>query len=621
MGLTGFNPSANPLRETFEGLDRWQRIGVSAPVGQQERFTRVLQTSRLAAGLLFIFASLVLAVTWSWPEGYSVAVLAAVTATDAAIRLARNDSSQPTVSVFIDITVIYFGMHVAGVPDSALGLPLGYIILNAMLQLTARWALAASAYAGLWFVAIVRVLEGPTLSQTRAAVVGSIAGLLFVGAFLGVLMTLVKVMNRDRMRTVQRLRLQEALANASDMLLNDWDGRGLEQALSQLLEATDGASLFVSRNIQHPTLGLCADVISEVGQDPMSENETYVDWDPIPWAKKSGRAELESGRVFSITQEVMTDWETTTFRQRQIVSELNIPIFVEGKWWGVIGLTNAQERGVWSEADRSLLHAAGHMIGGFVTRRQAFERLEVLLASKDDFIASVSHELRTPLASVVGLSAELRDRGSDFRSEEQADLIRVIAEQANDVADIVADLLVAARMDNEDLAISMADVRVAAAVESIERSGLMEWFDEVDIDVHDLTVRADPGRVRQIIRNLVVNARRYGGSRIRIFAEQTDSSVKIVVADNGDGVAEELVDVIFERYERAHHSSTEPASVGLGLTVARRLARLMTGDLIYARNGDWTEFTLELPLPLTATRVEEGGAEIIQLPGTHASGA
>lgn len=104
----------------------------------------------------------------------------------------------------------------------------------------------------------------------------------------------------------------------------------------------------------------------------------------------------------------------------------------------------------------------------------------------------------------------------------------------------------------------------------------------------------DPGRVRQIIRNLLTNADRYGGDQVRVILGDTDGGVAIAVEDNGPGIPEGMRDTIFEPYGRAHAERTQPASVGLGLAVARSLARMMGGDLIHERRGDTTVFELQL---------------------------
>lgn len=108
--------------------------------------------------------------------------------------------------------------------------------------------------------------------------------------------------------------------------------------------------------------------------------------------------------------------------------------------------------------------------------------------------------------------------------------------------------------------------------------------------------RADPLRFRQIIRNLLTNAARYGGSDIWIEVSDVGDSVIIAVVDDGNGVHPRYAATIFEAYERGHESEPSmPGSVGLGLAVSRRLADLMGGSLQYRRAGGNTRFELRLP--------------------------
>ena len=111
-------------------------------------------------------------------------------------------------------------------------------------------------------------------------------------------------------------------------------------------------------------------------------------------------------------------------------------------------------------------------------------------------------------------------------------------------------------------------------------------------------------RLRQILRNLIGNAARYGGERLRIVASVDGRQAVITVADNGPGVSEDLALIIFEPYARAQHAGTQPASVGLGLPVARDLARLMDGDIVYRRTESRAEFVVTLPLAGAVPRLE-----------------
>jgi len=222
------------------------------------------------------------------------------------------------------------------------------------------------------------------------------------------------------------------------------------------------------------------------------------------------------------------------------------------------------------------------------------EQLEALVRSKDDFVAAVSHELRTPLTAVVGLAHELRDQteGSD---DELSEFMDIIAEQSSELANLVEDLLVAARSDTGNLHVVPRPLSLVAELE-LALAGVPSAARDVTIDVDPLIeVLADPIRLRQIVRNLVTNAQRYGGRDIAISAVAAGAATRIAVSDDGDGVPPGLEEAIFNRYQRAAASATQPGSVGLGLAVSRQLAELMGGTLEYSRTGGRSIFSLSLP--------------------------
>ena len=222
------------------------------------------------------------------------------------------------------------------------------------------------------------------------------------------------------------------------------------------------------------------------------------------------------------------------------------------------------------------------------------ERLAQLVRSKDEFVASVSHELRTPLTAVLGLAEELRDHADNFTLEERRDLRNVIAMQAREVAAIVEDLLVAARADIGEVSVFPASIDLATAVDDV--LAVIESGESLEPAVaRPLIAYADPGRCRQVVRNLVTNALRYGGKTVRVEGWSTNGFVHLAVRDDGPGLSEEEAEQVFEPYESVHSESTQPASIGLGLTVSRRLARLMDGDLVYSHDGKWSSFELTIP--------------------------
>jgi signal transduction histidine kinase len=221
-----------------------------------------------------------------------------------------------------------------------------------------------------------------------------------------------------------------------------------------------------------------------------------------------------------------------------------------------------------------------------------------LMSAKDRFVATVSHELRTPLAAVLGFSEILKaDTLEGMGTDERNEIISTIAEQAGDLADIVEDLLVMARADHGTLATVAVPVDVAAQCRQvIERINATRVIPiTTPPGANPVRALGDPGRVRQIIRNLLSNAASYGGPDISISIQAEGMTVSISVGDNGNGVPPSQAERIFEPYHRVHAASPTSGTLGLGLSVSRTLARLMTGDLVYHRVGGVTTFELQLP--------------------------
>ena len=230
-------------------------------------------------------------------------------------------------------------------------------------------------------------------------------------------------------------------------------------------------------------------------------------------------------------------------------------------------------------------------------KQQVREGLENLVRSKDELIASVSHELRTPLTVVHGLAQELDSNWMSFTVPEQKEFIGLISQQSAEVAHIVEDLLVAARADIGKLPIHPATLDLRTEIDAV-----LPVIPELNATIERVgdaapAAFADPSRVRQITRNLLSNAGRYGGPEVRVRYGSEGGRTWMEVADNGLEIPPSEVAKIFEPYERAHNAQGQPMSVGLGLTVSRTLAELMGGSLSYRYEEKWSIFRLELPVP------------------------
>lgn len=250
--------------------------------------------------------------------------------------------------------------------------------------------------------------------------------------------------------------------------------------------------------------------------------------------------------------------------------------------------------------------AAIAVIGLVIAGISAGQRRATLdvIEAKDEFIAAVSHELRTPLTIVVGFASELSERAAELNPDEIKEFARAVHQHSVEVANIVEDLLVAARADTGKVNVFVSVVELRAETDKIvsELTSTLHLA-ESHVTVHgpSVTAASDLTRLRQILRNLIINACRYGGPDVRVTVMSNDDRAIVEVSDNGIGVPNTDVPRLFVPYERLHKSTEHPASIGLGLTVSRTLARLMEGDLTYRRENGWTTFVLDLP---SATKEE-----------------
>ncbi len=223
--------------------------------------------------------------------------------------------------------------------------------------------------------------------------------------------------------------------------------------------------------------------------------------------------------------------------------------------------------------------------------------LEVLIRSKDELVASISHELRTPLTSVLGFALELRDRLA--LDDEHDELVGLLASESEEMASIIEDLLVAARADLGTLAIRR---------EGVDLADIAEWSADAltavqpAVEAGAALVEADPIRLRQIIRNLLTNAARYGGPEVVVRSGVTGATAFVEVADVGARIDLARAQSIFEPYVSTGVTSSQPNAIGLGLPVSRELARLMGGKLEYRHSDGWNVFRLELPVANTAVQ-------------------
>jgi len=222
------------------------------------------------------------------------------------------------------------------------------------------------------------------------------------------------------------------------------------------------------------------------------------------------------------------------------------------------------------------------------------EELEAALRSKIELIGTVSHELRNPLTSIVGYAHVLNEAlASEF--PEHAEMAAVVKQQAQDVANIVEDLLTAAQAGAGTLRVVTAPFDLAEEVRRTLTGLGVRHAGTLEVETAPAPAIGDAMRVRQITRNLVMNAIVHGGDHIMVATRCSGRRVRLEVSDDGPGLAPGDETRVFEPFQHGNREARGHSSVGLGLTISRQLARLMGGDLVYRREGGRTIFSLVLP--------------------------
>lgn len=235
------------------------------------------------------------------------------------------------------------------------------------------------------------------------------------------------------------------------------------------------------------------------------------------------------------------------------------------------------------------------------------------------FVADASHELRTPLAAIRGYTELVRSgREGDQLSEISQQAMDRIASESLRMSELVNDLLLLARLDAgrelEDelvdlapvLIESVADAQIAGPDHTFELDLSAVFGADEDLDEQLPLVRGDEQRLRQVLANLLANARLHtpAGTHVWVKLLQEDGRYRIVVADNGPGISPQLRGKLFERFTRADASrNRQGGSTGLGLAICAAIAQAHGGSVQLADPANYLDdaaqgacFVLSLPV-------------------------
>ncbi len=237
-------------------------------------------------------------------------------------------------------------------------------------------------------------------------------------------------------------------------------------------------------------------------------------------------------------------------------------------------------------------------------QREMMRRLQELDQMKSDFIAITSHELRTPITAIRGFVNTLQRNQDRLTTDQLTDFMHIIDRQSARLARLVEDLLFVSRIEAGTIRFEAEPVDLGRFLSETAESLGPEVRSRVRVDVEPpgATIRTDPHRLDQILRNLVENALKFSppDTEVRIDGIVRDDWFQLAVTDQGVGIPAEDLHMIFDRFHQVGQVMTrEIEGAGLGLYITKRLVEAMGGTItVTSVPGQGSTFRAWLPADL-----------------------
>ena len=342
-------------------------------------------------------------------------------------------------------------------------------------------------------------------------------------------------------------------------------------------------------------------------------NVDETKWKNTVPSNRAGRAKevMASGRPVVI-EDAQNDPRTSNpefVRREGLVSYVGVPLVAQDKSFGVIGFYT-RERHRFSQGEVEFLATLAAQAAIAIHNSRLYERLktsnqtlEKTLEIKSALVAVMAHELKNPIQVIMGSSSLLAGNVFGELTKEQRDRVRNIQASTEELIQLIDGALEMARVERGKMALEATAICVAAFLTDLKAEfepAFQKQGVKLDIDVPpaSATIITDRLKLKEILRNLVDNARKFtpGGQVSVKFENTARDRVAFVVSDTGVGIPSELLANVFELFYQVNPSQPANTGAGLGLNIVKRLVGAISGKITVASEaGKGTTFRVELP--------------------------
>jgi len=326
---------------------------------------------------------------------------------------------------------------------------------------------------------------------------------------------------------------------------------------------------------------------------------------PIARVLRTGRPVI----VGEVTTQLL-DRIARNDEHRRILEELEprsamiLPLVARQRMVGALTFVSTSRERRYHDEDLPLAVQLADRTAMAIDNSQLFQEAMEANQAKADFLAVMSHELRTPLSAILGYTDLLEAQLAGPVTEAQRTHLGRIRASAWHLAELVDEVLTFARVEagRQEVRIDEVDLGdlVRSTVEAAETGvdGRPVSL-EVDVPEDPVIVRTDPGKLRQVLTNLLANALKFTErGEVRTELRTNGERMCITVKDSGIGIRSAHLEKVFEPFWQVEQGPTRRVGgTGLGLAVAQRLARMLGGDIeVESRFGKGSAFTVMIPV-------------------------